>query len=167
MIDVKSYDNLRYSKRDDDPIIIVNKGPKLKGFMVCKECGAAVPGDDPAPLSKLFKPFVHPHNNFYCRHPASQITNTYLGSQFRTDMVVYEIALPYDKINVDPQELWIHRAGQTMAEAMTLAGGRLWTSNSMKYEAVIVCVTIMHRKKPLLMFSYLTVCQAVRVTVLH
>lgn len=125
MIDVKSYDNLRYSKRDDDPIIIVNKGPKLKGFMVCKECGAAVPGDDPAPLSKLFKPFVHPHNNFYCRHPASQITNTYLGSQFRTDMVVYEIALPYDKINVDPQELWIHRAGQTMAEAMTLAGGRL------------------------------------------
>ena len=40
-------------------------------------------------------------------------------------MVVYEISLPYDKINVDPQELWIHRAGQTMAEAMTLAGGRL------------------------------------------
>ena len=125
MIDVKSYDNLRYSKRDDDPLIIVNKGPKSKGFMVCKECGAAVPGDDPVPLSRLLKPFVHPHNNFYCHHSASQITNTYLGSQFRTDMVVYEIALPYDKINVDPQELWIHRAGQTMAEAMTLAGGRL------------------------------------------
>lgn len=125
MIDVKSYDNLRYSKRDDDPLIIVNKGPKSKGFMVCKECGAAVPGDDSVPLSKLLKPFVHPHNKFDCRHSASQITNTYLGSQFRTDMVVYEIALPYDKINVDPKELWIHRAGQTMAEAMTLAGGRL------------------------------------------
>lgn len=125
MIDVKSYDNLRYSKRDDDPLIIVNKGPKSKGFMVCKECGAAVPGDDSIPLSKLLKPFVHPHNKFDCRHSASQITNTYLGSQFRTDMVVYEIALPYDKINVDPKKLWIHRAGQTMAEAMTLAGGRL------------------------------------------
>jgi ATP-dependent helicase YprA (DUF1998 family) len=125
MIDVESYDNLRYSKRDDDPLIIVNKGPKSKGFMVCKECGAAVPGDDSVPLSKLLKPFVHPHNKFDCRHSASQITNTYLGSQFRTDMVVYEIALPYDKINVDPKELWIHRAGQTMAEAMTLAGGRL------------------------------------------
>lgn len=125
MIDVMSYDNLRYSKRADDPLIIVNKGPKSKGFMVCKECGAAVPGDDPVPLSKLLKPFVHPHNKFDCHHPASQITNTYLGSQFRTDMVVYEIALPYNKINVDPKELWIHRAGQTMAEAMTLAGGRL------------------------------------------
>lgn len=125
MIDVRSYDNLRYSKRDDDPLIIVNKGPKSKGFMVCKECGAAVPGDDSVPLTKLLKPFVHPHNKFDCRHSASQITNTYLGSQFRTDMVVYEIALPYDKINVDPKELWIHRAGQTMAEAMTLAGGRL------------------------------------------
>lgn len=125
MIDVKTYDNLRYSKRDDDPLIIVNKGPKSKGFMVCKECGAAVPGDDSVPLSKLLKPFVHPHNKFDCRHSASKITNTYLGSQFRTDMVVYEIALPYDKINVDPKELWIHRAGQTMAEAMTLAGGRL------------------------------------------
>ena len=125
MIDVESYDNLRYSKRDDDPLIIVNKGPKSKGFMVCKECGAAVPGDDSVPLSKMLKPFVHPHNKFDCRHSASQITNTYLGSQFRTDMVVYEIALPYDKINVDPKELWIHRAGQTMAEAMTLAGGRL------------------------------------------
>ena len=125
MIDVMSYDNLRYSKRADDPLIIVNKGPKSKGFMVCKECGAAVPGDDSLPLSKLLKPFVHPHNKFDCHHPASQITNTYLGSQFRTDMVVYEIALPYNRINVDPKELWIHRAGQTMAEAMTLAGGRL------------------------------------------
>lgn len=125
MIVVRSYDNLRYSKREDDPLIIVNKGPKSKGFMVCKECGAAVPGDDSVPLSKLLKPFIHPHNKFDCHHSASQITNTYLGSQFRTDMVVYEITLLYDKINVNSKELWIHRAGQTMAEAMTLAGGRL------------------------------------------
>lgn len=126
MIEVESYDNLRYSKRSDDPLIIVNKGPKSKGFMICKDCGAAVPGDDSIPLSKILKPFVHPHyKNHFCHHSASQITNTYLGSQFRTDMVVYEIALPYDKVNVDAGELWIHRAGQTLAEAMTLAGGRL------------------------------------------
>jgi hypothetical protein len=93
--------------------------------MICKECGAAVPGDDYAPLSKLLKPFVHPHTKFECHHPTSQVTNTYLGSQFRTDMVVYEIALPYDKVNVDSKELWIHRSCQTLAEAMTLAGGRL------------------------------------------
>lgn len=125
MIDVSSYDNLRYSKRSDDPLIILNKGPASKGFMVCKDCGAAVPGDDASPLEKILKPYVHPHKHYYCHHPASRITNTYLGNQFRTDMVVYEIALDNDEINVDSRGLWIHRAGQTLADAMTLAGGRL------------------------------------------
>lgn len=125
MVDVESCDNLRYSRRSEDPLIILNKGPEAKGFMVCKDCGAAVPGDDPAPLEKMFKPYVHPHKNYFCHHPAARIVNTYLGNQFRTDMVVYEIALDYDEINIDAQGLWIHRAGQTLAEAMALAGGRL------------------------------------------
>lgn len=125
MIEVESYKHLRCSKRSDDPLIILNKGPAEKGFMVCKDCGAAVPGDDPALLDKLMKPYIHPHKNYNCHHPSAQIVNTYLGNQFRTDMVVYEIALDYDEINVDAKGLWIHRAGQTLAEAMTLAGGRL------------------------------------------
>lgn len=125
MVIVESYDNLRYSKRSDDPLIILNKGSNAKGFMVCKDCGAAIPGDDPAPLEKMRKPYVHPHKSYFCHHPASQIVNTYLGNQFRTDMVVYEIALEYDQINVDARGLWIQRASQTLAEAMTLAGGRL------------------------------------------
>lgn len=125
MVNVQTYDNLRYSKRSDDPLIILNKGPESKGFMVCKDCGAAVPGDDPDPLGKILKPYVHPHKSYFCHHAASQIVNTYLGNQFRTDMVVYEIALDNDEINVDARGLWIHRAGQTLAEAMTLAGGRL------------------------------------------
>ena len=125
MVDVPSYDNLRYSKRSDDPLIILNKGPAEKGFIVCKDCGAAVPGDDPSQLDKILKPYVHPHKSYYCRHPVSQIVNTYLGNQFRTDMVVYEIALDNNVINVDSRGLWIRRAGQTLAEAMTLAGGRL------------------------------------------
>ena len=40
-------------------------------------------------------------------------------------MVVYEITLDSEQINVDTSGLWIRRAGQTLAEAMTLAGGRL------------------------------------------
>lgn len=123
MVVVESYKNLRYSKRSGDPLIILNKGPQSKGFMVCKDCGAAIPGDDPAPLEKMYKPYIHPHKSYNCKH--SQIVNTYLGNQFRTDMVVYEIALEYDEINVDVHGLWIQRAGQTLAEAMTLAGGRL------------------------------------------
>ncbi len=125
MVNVISYDNLRYSKRSDDPLIILNKGPGEKGFMICKDCGAAIPGDDHSQLEKVLKPYVHPHKSYYCHHPVSQIVNTYLGNQFRSDMVVYEIALDNDKINVDSNGLWIRRAGQTLAEAMTLAGGRL------------------------------------------
>ena len=123
MIPVPSYANLRYSKRSDDPLIILNKGPDEKGFMVCKDCGAAVPGDDPAQLDKILKPYVHPYKQYYCHHLPSQRVNTFLGNQFRTDMVVYEIAL--DNAQIETSGLWIHRAGQTLAEAMTLAGGRL------------------------------------------
>ena len=120
---VLSYVNLRYSKRSNDPLIILNRGPEGKGFMICKDCGAAVPGDDPKQLEKILKPFTHPHKDYYCHHPTTQIVNTYLGNQFRTDMVVYEIAL--DNNIIDSNGLWVHRAGQTLAEAMTLAGGRL------------------------------------------
>lgn len=119
------FDNLRYSKRSDDPLIILNKGPKSTGFMVCKDCGAAVPGDDASPLSHLRKPYRHPHKYYECSHNPSQIINTYLGNQFRTDMVVFEIALDTEKINAEAGGMWIRRAGQTLAEAMTLAGGRL------------------------------------------
>ena len=38
----KSFANLRFSKRANDPLIILNKGPKAAGFMVCMDCGAAV-----------------------------------------------------------------------------------------------------------------------------
>lgn len=123
MVKVTTYDNLRYSKRSDDPLIITNKGPQDRGFMVCKDCGAAIPGDDASQLNNMLKPFVHPYKKYFCHHPSSRQINTYLGSQFRTDMVVYEIALDNEKIDVNG--LWIHRAGQTLAEAMTLAGGRL------------------------------------------
>ena len=123
MVKVHNFRNLRYSKRSDDPLIILNKGPAGKGFCICKDCGAAVPGDDPAPLEKVWKPFRHPYKDYNCSHPSSQIVNTYLGNQFRTDMVVYEITL--DNCEVDTWGLWIQRAGQTLAEAMTLAGGRL------------------------------------------
>lgn len=125
MISPKEFDNLRYSKRSSDPLIILNKGEKAKGFSVCMDCGAAIPGEDADLLGKIKKPYSHPHIRYECLHPRNRVTNTYLGSQFRTDMVVYEITLDANKINVNAGGLWIRRAGQTLAEAMTLAGGRL------------------------------------------
>ncbi len=122
---VEGFVHLRYSKRADDPLIILNKGPKSAGFMVCKDCGAAVPGDDEALLRKIGKPYMRPSAYYNCHHPAGSVVNTYLGNQFRTDMVVYEITLDARRVNVSSDGFWIRRAGQTLAEAMTLAGGRL------------------------------------------
>ena len=125
MISLRGFDNLRFCKRSSDPLIILNKGENGKGFMVCKDCGAAVPGDDYAVLEHLRKPYRHPHMRYECQHSADRVTNTYLGQQFRTDMVVFEFSLDTQKVNTDTSGLWIRRAGQTLAEAMTLAGGRL------------------------------------------
>lgn len=125
MVEAKGFQNLRYAKRSDDPLIILNKGPKGTGFTICSDCGAAVPGDDEDALQKLRKPFRHPQKYFECKHPAERVVNTYLGHQFRTDIVVYEIALDPQLINTDPAGLWIRSAGQTLAEALVLAGGRL------------------------------------------
>lgn len=119
------FDNMRYSKRSNDPLIILNKGPKSKGFMICMDCGAAIPGDDEGLIRKIHKPYLHPYINYSCHHPSGRVINTYLGNQFRTDMVVYEISLNAEQINISASGLWIRRAGQTLAEAMTLAGGRL------------------------------------------
>lgn len=127
MIKPSGFENLRYAKRSDEPLIILNKGPKSKGFMVCKECGAAVPGDDEREFSRqnIGKPYRHPHKFYNCVHPAGCVVNTYLGHQFMTDLVVYEIAMNPFKINVEVDGMWIKAAGQTLSEAMVLAGGRL------------------------------------------
>ena len=125
MVVPAGFAHLRYSKRSNDPLLILNKGPEALGFVVCKDCGAAAPGNEPDVLMRMLKPYKHPHHTYSCSHPSDKIINTYLGNQFRTDMVVYEIALDSEQINVDPSALWIRRAGQTLAEAMVLAGGRL------------------------------------------
>lgn len=126
MISSDDYKNIRYAKRSDDPLIILNMGPKKSGFMICQDCGAAVPGNDATAFStqKIGQPYYNPiRPNSYCRHMS--YANTYLGHQFRTDLLVFEMALNPSRINTDPSGLWIHRAGQTVAEAMVLAAGRI------------------------------------------
>ena len=126
MLISSDYINIRYAKRSDDPLIILNMGPKKKGFMVCQDCGAAVPGDSEVEftIQKIGQPYRHPQRpNSMCRHQSA--VNTYLGHQFRTDLLVFEMALDSYKINTDPSGLWIKQAGQTVAEAMVLAAGRI------------------------------------------
>lgn len=113
--------HLSYCKRGGDSIIILNKGTDTSGFTVCKDCGAAVSGN------KKIENYVgipyYDYKNRNCKH--SSQTNTYLGDQFVTDMILYVIELDNCKVNTDAKSLWMKRAGRTLAEAMALAGGRL------------------------------------------
>ena len=112
------FEHLLYCKRGGDSIIILNKGTDTSGFTVCKDCGAAVPGN------KKIEDYVGipycDYKNRNCKH--SSQTNTYLGDQFVTDMILYVIELDNCKVS---KSLWMRRAGRTLAEAMALAGGRL------------------------------------------
>lgn len=122
MVDT-GYSNIRIAKRADQVLIILNKGPKEKGFNVCKDCGAAVIGSEE--LDKKVKaPYKHPKGfNKKCSH--GDFENVVLGHSFMTDMVVFEIVLDCDKINTDIEDLWINSAAVTLAEGMVLAAGRL------------------------------------------
>ena len=115
--------NIRVAKRADQQLLVMNKGPASKGFSICRSCGAAVAGDDEAILAKIRRPFKSERNKIGCKH--TKIEHVFLGDQFRTDMVVFEFALPNNYINTKADGLWIHTAALTLSEAMVLAAGRL------------------------------------------
>jgi hypothetical protein len=118
------FNNIKKAKRPDQTLIVLNKGPKSKGFNVCKDCGAAVTGEEE--FSKdIKKPFKHPrvYNSKNCFH--NDIENVVLGHNFKTDMVIFEFSVDRYKINTATDDLWIKTASVTLAEAMVLAAGRM------------------------------------------
>lgn len=125
MVTPKGFAHLRFSRRSDDPLIILNKGINSEGFLICRDCGAAVPAADNTSFEKVPMPYRHPHKAHLCSHDDTGVVSAFLGHEFRTDLVVYEIALDVHQINVEDRALWVQRAGQTVAEAMALAGGRM------------------------------------------
>ena len=116
---------IRYGRLVDQPLTILNQGPESKGFTMCTECGAAVPGDDIAALQKISQPYRHPHIKTKCTHTPDNVINAFLGHRFMTDMVLIEITLYNDVINTDYDAMWINSAAQTLTEAMVLAAGQL------------------------------------------
>lgn len=117
------YVNIRKAKRSDQALIVLNKGPKEKGFKVCKRCGAAVAGQDELNKDVVSKPYKHPYTSKRCAH--NEFETIYLGHDFRTDMVVFEIEVDRLRINAELNGFWINTAAVTLAEAMVLAAGRL------------------------------------------
>lgn len=121
---VTKFKNIRKAKREDQKLFILNKGPKSDGFNICKDCGAAIVGEEKL-NSKIEKPFKNKYKNRNCYHKdiAEKIL---LGHSFLTDMVVLEFKIDKNIVNCDFSEgLWINSAAITLSESILLAAGRL------------------------------------------
>ena len=116
---VEGYTNVRMAVRPNQRIIMLNKGSGNRGFTVCCDCGAAMPGDDPVVLKDVLRPYYSKFNKTRCKH--NETINVNLGYDFVTDMLVLEFALDRHKLDVNPQKgSWLCRAGQSLAEAFRL-----------------------------------------------
>ncbi len=119
LIVVDDYANLRVATRSNQRIIMLNRGTRDKGFMVCRNCGAAIPGEDGAALNRVYRPYFSKFAKTHCRHDP---VNVNLGYDFVTDMLVFEIKLDTQQIDVSLEKSsWLNRAGQSLAEALRLA----------------------------------------------
>lgn len=117
------YKHIRIAKRSNQRIVMVNKGTSKKGFMICPDCGAAMPGDDIKVLDGVGRPYKSLFARAECKH--RDAFNVDLGYDFITDMLVLEFALDDDKINADPTaNPWVSRAAQSLAEAFRLASSK-------------------------------------------
>ena len=115
--------NIRFAARTNQRIIMVNKGSENSGFMVCKDCGAAFPGDDPAVLDRVERPYKSKYLRGRCKHPNA--INVNLGYDFVTDMLVLEIPLDDTRIETLRKENpWLSRAAQSFAEALRLTASK-------------------------------------------
>lgn len=123
MKEIPACSNMRIASRTNQRIIMMNKGTDDKGFMVCMDCGAAMPGDDISVLNNINRPYKSSYARSRCHH--SNAFNVNLGYDFITDMLVLEFKID-DKIidakrNYNP---WLTRAAQSLAEALRLVASK-------------------------------------------
>lgn len=121
--DIKDLDgctNIRFASRTNQRIIMLNNGSSNKGFMVCSDCGAAMPGNDIKVLNNIGRPYASKFARGKCRH--LNPINVNLGYDFVTDMLVLEFLIDPEKVSVNKKEsMWLTRAAQSLAEAIKLA----------------------------------------------
>lgn len=117
---IDGFSNARIAVRPNQRIIMLNQGVGKKGFTICCDCGAAMPGDTPDVLNDVMRPYRSRFLKSRCKH--NDTMNVSLGYDFITDMLVLEIALDKRKIDTNPERnSWLNRAGQSLAEALRLA----------------------------------------------
>lgn len=117
--------NIRIASRTNQRIIMMNTGINQKGFRVCRDCGAAMPIDDPGIdcLKDVGRPYQTKYAKSKCRH--EDCINVNLGYDFITDMLVLEFKLDNREIDTSREKnLWLPRAAQSLAEALRLAASK-------------------------------------------
>lgn len=125
---ISGYSNIRMGKRSNQRIIMINRGPGEEGFMICPDCGAAIPGDDLHGFHMDRANIGRPYNSVYLRSECNHLNaiNANLGFDFVTDMLVLEIKLDKAKVNTSKTENpWLDRAARSLAEALRLQTSRL------------------------------------------
>lgn len=113
--------NIRVASRNNQRILVLNRGNADRGFQVCRDCGAALPGDQSAVLKKIGRPYHSRSNTRKCQH--SDVINVDLGCDFLTDMLVLEFSLE-DLATSEAGMFWLKRAAQSLAEALRLAASQ-------------------------------------------
>lgn len=123
MQSVPGWEHVRIASRKNQRIIMMNKGSEDHGFMVCKDCGAAFPGDDSSALENIRRPYKSKYLRGPCKH--SNAININLGYDFVTDMLVLEFALDDRVIDTHRKDNpWLSRAAQSFAEALRLTASK-------------------------------------------
>lgn len=123
MNDIPGCTHIRMASRTNQRIIMMNKGQENHGFMVCEDCGAAMPGDDARVLDDILRPYVSRFARGRCRH--TKAINVNLGYDFVTDMLVLEFAIDDTLIDARRKDNpWLDRAAQSVAEALRLAASK-------------------------------------------
>lgn len=123
MKNIEGCKNIRLASRTNQRIIMINKGTDYKGFMVCKDCGAAMPGDDIKVLKDIDRPYKSKYVRTKCKHSAA--TNIDLGYDFVTDMLVLEFSLDDNIIDSQSKDNpWLNRAAQSLAESLRLSASK-------------------------------------------
>lgn len=127
MRDIRNCRNIRMAARANQRIIMLNRGPSNQGFVVCQDCGAAMPGNRDNVLRVKGKEVGRPYRSKYAQSPCRHFDtiNVNLGYDFVTDMLVLEFALDSQKIDTQSENNpWLNRAAQSLAEALRLAASK-------------------------------------------
>ena len=113
--------NIRFSARMNQRIILLNRGQFERGFTICKDCGAAMPGDGRDVLKGNMRPYRTKYAKRECPH--TDVANVNLGYDFVTDMMVLEFRMDPEKVNIR-DHFWLTHAAVSLAEALRIVASR-------------------------------------------